>query len=368
MSMMTPLELATELGVPEQTLLSFFKRYFSLVPETGRSELMREEHVLAARSRFVKGDAELPWLIAPGETRPRREVHGLYGGQEQGGISTPSGSRHVLVFTDPTAGREFGYDRFEGLREDGSYAYTGEGQRGDQTFRGGNKALRDSAVNGSIIRLFRTRGKYATYVGSFTTSVPTYHLETIPDQDGNPRTGIIFNLIPLDARTELLPAFGGELEREDSLGWDVPEPRSWFPPDYSDVIVPGENVLTREDRVVSRVEFQLQRSFGEWMEKQGDRPSRLRLRAGSTVIEPDFYFRSRGWIVEAKRSSARGFVREAVGQVLDYVNVAERSGLVAAPAILLPGRPEKDLQALLARHRIVLAARNADSFEFVTPG
>lgn len=368
MSIVTPLQLSVELGVPENKVLRHLNRYFRVTPELAYSRPISEQQLAAVRNKFrAPGTAEVPWLIAVGETRPRREVHGLYGGQEQGGISTPRESVNILVFTDPEVGRKYGYDEFEGLREDGSYAYTGEGQWGDQDFGVGNSALRDAAASGSVVRLFRTQGTLATYVGTFTTSVPTFHFETIPDPNRQPRRGIIFNLVPLDAMTELLPAFGGELNDLASIYDSQPQPLTWSPPDFADYVVPGREGETREDRVVSRIEFQLQRTFGEWMQQRGDRPSRLRLRAGSTMIEPDFYFESRGWIVEAKQSTARGYVREAVGQVLDYVNVAGRSGLAASPAILLPGRPEKDLEALLSNHGIVLAAQSASGFEFLDP-
>lgn len=348
--------------------MKFLNRYFGVTTNFAYTYSLSEEQLAAVRNKFsTRRAVELPWLIALGETRPRREIHGLYGGQDQGGISTPEGSRNILAFTDPAAGRKYGYDRFEGLREDGSFAYTGQGQEGDQTFRFGNKALRDAAVNGSIVRLFRKHGTLATYVGTFTTGYPTFHIETIPDKNGQPRAGIIFNLVPLDARTDLLPAFGGELDQAAAIYGHLPQPLSWSAPEYSDVVVPGLENQTREDRVVSRVEFQLQHAFGLWMQERGDRPSRLRLRAGSTMIEPDFYFEKRGWIVEAKQSTARGYVREAVGQVLDYVNVAGRSGLDASPAILLPGKPEDDLQGLLANHGIVLVSQSSRGFDFVTP-
>lgn len=368
MAGLTTERLAADLGVSEAKIRGFLKRYFALSLDAVHSFPLEDLQAEAVRNRFsTRGTPQMPWLIDVGETRPRREIHGLYGGQEQGGISTPKDSRNILVFTDPVAGRKFGYDQFEGLREDGSYAYTGEGRVGDQRFEGGNAALRDAASRGAVIRLFRTRKTLATYVGSFTTSMPTYHYETIPDVNREPRLGIIFNLVPLDADTRLLPAYGGELEDDSSIFGTSPQPLHWSPPEYSDVVVEGREGATREDRVVTRVEFQLQREFGEWMNARGDRPSRLRLRAGSTLIEPDFFFETRRWIVEAKRSPARGFVREAVGQVLDYVNVAQRSGLSASPAILLPGKPEKDLQGLLSKHGIVLASRSNDGFEFATP-
>ncbi len=72
------------------------------------------------------------WALEIGDVVRRRAIHEAYGGQQQGGISTPRATSDVLIFTDPEAGARYGYDEFEGLREDGSYAYTGEGQRGHQ--------------------------------------------------------------------------------------------------------------------------------------------------------------------------------------------------------------------------------------------
>src|SRR5699024_9606444 len=144
--------------------------------------------------------------LRPGDEVRRRAVHRMYGGQQQGGISTPRSIDDVLIFTDPESGEEFGYDKHEGLREDGNYSYTGEGQVGDQSIdKRGNAALVRAAENGNFIRLFRTRGVYATYVGAFTLGSPAYWEKRIPDRDGAMRRGYVFNLEPIDADTAQLP-------------------------------------------------------------------------------------------------------------------------------------------------------------------
>lgn len=282
---------------------------------------------------------------------------------------TPQSIPDILIFTDPASGSRYGYDRFEGLREDGSYAYTGEGQRGAQEFVRGNRALHDSAAAGKTIRLLRTNGVLATYVGSFALDSPAYEFETIPDLDGLPRQGIIFNLIPLDAHVELLPAYGGvEAEPEASLIDYVAFPRVWSPPEYSNVVVagPAEQQVAGE-RTVSRVEFQLQSEFGSWLRAEGTPPQRLPLRVRNITIKPDLYVPDRHWIVEAKKSIARGHVRTAIGQVLDYVHIAQKAGLATTPVILLPGTPEADLVELIARLGITLIVRSHDAFEVVVP-
>ena len=70
----------------------------------------------------------------------RREIHDPFGGQAQGGISTPVDVSCIFIFTGE--GREqYGYS--DGWNEDGVYLYTGEGQVGDMQFVRGDKAIRD---------------------------------------------------------------------------------------------------------------------------------------------------------------------------------------------------------------------------------
>lgn len=359
----TPAELSLELGVQQKRIRDYLRSLYDTLPEGTTRWLLSDEQVARVRARF-QSDPSLPedqWALEPGDVVRRRQVHAAYGGQQQGGISTPRGVPEILIFTDPESGAKYGYDEYEGLRADGSYAYTGEGQVGPQTFVRGNRALRDSVRDGKTIRLFRTRGVLATYVGAFTLNNPAFTLETIPDIHGIPREGIIFNLIPIDARLDFLPAYGGELAADEGTVNYGAHPRSWSPPDYSDVTIELDGSPTGE-RVVSRIEFALQSDFGTWLRSQGSPPSRLPLRSGSTLIEPDMFVPDRGWIVEAKGSIARGHVRMAIGQVLDYVSVAAQWGVTASPVVLLPGSPEPDLARLLNSLHIRVFIRDGDQF------
>lgn len=316
----------------------------------------------AVRAAVGPGSASdsLLWTLEIGDQVRRREVHDAYGGQQQGGISTPRRIPDILVFTDPVKGARYGYEKFEGLREDGSYSYTGEGQRGDQVFVRGNVALRDAAKNGQIIRVFTTRGPVATYVGSFSTGEPTYRVETIPDVDGKWRRGIIFNLIPIDADATLLPLYGGGKVSGPNIA-------DWTPPDFSDVVIEFDAPLPAGERVVSRLEFELQAGFGGWLKSEGLIPSRLTLPSGAFAIEPDLYVESNGWIVEAKKSTARTYVRTAIGQVLDYAHVAKGAGIAAVPMVLLPGKPADDLIGLMNELGITVAVRSESGFELLVP-
>jgi 5-methylcytosine-specific restriction protein A len=121
----------------------------------------------------------------------RKDIHAKFGGQQQGGISTPVGEPFVFLFTGE-GGHAFGYrDEF---RDDGTFWYTGEGQVGDMKMIAGNLAIRDHAAAGKSLEMFermdgrgtvRYMGR-ATYLG--------HHLEERPDRNRAPRQAIVFEL------------------------------------------------------------------------------------------------------------------------------------------------------------------------------
>jgi hypothetical protein len=300
------------------------------------------------------------WEIEVGQVLLRREVHRMVGGgNRQSGIATVRGSDEILVFTNPRSGSEHGYDAYEGLREDGSYGYTGEGQQGDQQFTRGNKALLETPSSGRNIRLFRTAGVLATYIGAFTLDDPPFSIRRIPDFSGVLRDGIVFNLIPIDAAAlDVLPVQG---RSRDGVAI-----RSWKAPSYDDYVIQLREATSGE-RAASRIEFQLQSDFGTWLERRGDVVRVLDLDAGGAVIQPDLYNETTGEVIEAKKSVARGYIRTAIGQVLDYANVARRSGLQVAPSVLLPGEPPTDLLELCLSLGITVWTRSRDGFNRFAP-
>ena len=77
-----------------------------------------------------------------GSEYKRSELHKYYGGQSQGGISTPTKYKYVFIIAYKNSGKDFGYE--DGWDEDRNfYLYTGEGQVGNMKFLRGNKAIRD---------------------------------------------------------------------------------------------------------------------------------------------------------------------------------------------------------------------------------
>jgi len=134
----------------------------------------------------------------------RADLHAVYGGQWQGGISTPSDHPIVFLFTGET-GQQYGYcDAWDDAGV--TFRYTGEGQRGDMQFTKGNAAIRDHALNGEDLHLFRIVGDgKVEYEGQMVCAGYDL-LENVPDVDDEPRTAIVFRLVRLDAVVDELTA------------------------------------------------------------------------------------------------------------------------------------------------------------------
>jgi len=149
--------------------------------------------------------------------RRRSEIHAVYGGQQQGGISTPRSVAGLFLFTGP-AGEAYGYrDEF---RPDGTFWYTGEGQIGDMEFVRGNRAVRDHLANRKRIFLFEQSGPIATYMGEARHL--GHHREQRPDSQGNLRQTIVFELELLSGDSHSEVASGaGSVGRTRDL-WALP--------------------------------------------------------------------------------------------------------------------------------------------------
>lgn len=360
-SITTPAQLSLELNVDQKRIRDVLRELYGPLPESITRWELDDAQADAVRARFARAMQALDpklWTLEIGDTVLRREIHAAYGGQQQGGIITPKSIPDILVITSPKSGARHGYDKFEGLQEDGSFLYTGEGQYGPQVFVRGNAALRDAAQNDRPIRVFTKHGTHVTYVGEFTTGEPSFAPEMIPDSDGKLRKGIIFKLVPVVADIEALAP---------RLAPDVPldgaRTSTWASPESSSYVI--EAPLAPSERVASRIEFALQSDFGAWVRGRGETPQRLQLRSAGAVIEPDVYVEETGWVVEAKKSPALEYVRTAIGQVLDYALLTRESGRSAVPVILLPSRPVAHLERLISELGIILIVRDGESFQII---
>jgi 5-methylcytosine-specific restriction protein A len=123
----------------------------------------------------------------------RNDLHKHYGGQIQGGISTPSRHNFIMLFTS-TTGAQYGYS--DGWSNEG-YLYTGEGQKGEMSFVRGNLAIRDHEKVGKSLHLFEyvSLGN-VRYIGQM--SYKSYIIKDAKDKDGYIRKIIVFILQPID--------------------------------------------------------------------------------------------------------------------------------------------------------------------------
>jgi len=129
-------------------------------------------------------------VFVSGQAYRRQDLHTQYGGQRQGGISTPARYPFILLFTSET-GTRHGYD--DHWTADGRFLYTGEGQFGNMELVRGNKAIRDHQDNGKQLLLFENLGGGTVrYVGEFKSE--GYQETVASDTEGRLRKAIVFRL------------------------------------------------------------------------------------------------------------------------------------------------------------------------------
>jgi 5-methylcytosine-specific restriction enzyme A len=144
----------------------------------------------------------MSWGFEEGKVYNRRaEIHARFGGQQQGGIITPSQHPLVIIITGEE-GLEHGYaDR---TRHDGVFEYFGEGQVGDMVLQRGNLAIASHAAEGKGLLLFRKTKEGLRFLGEMVHE--KYHFEKAPDRESNQRDAIVFELRPLSAIVETTEA------------------------------------------------------------------------------------------------------------------------------------------------------------------
>jgi len=155
-------------------------------------------------------------VFVPGQVYRRRDLHKQYGGQQQGGISTPSRFPFIVIFTGDS-GEQYGYK--DGWQENGIFYYTGEGQKGDMKMSSGNKAIAEHSAKGKDLYLFeQAQRSHVRYLGQFVATGS--HFAKTLDVDRRERQAIVFELAPIEefveplAKDEIAPPSGmtlGEL-------------------------------------------------------------------------------------------------------------------------------------------------------------
>ncbi|QII27564.1 HNH endonuclease [Stenotrophomonas maltophilia] len=139
---------------------------------------------------------ELPFEVGALYNR-KEQIHAVFGGQQQGGISTPKEHPLVIAFTGE-AGVSHGYHDF--WDDDEVFHYFGEGQVGDMKYVSGNRAIGEHLRDGKILILFQMMGKGRPYryLGRFVCQ-SSYVQPGTPDREGQRRSAIVFRLRSLES-------------------------------------------------------------------------------------------------------------------------------------------------------------------------
>jgi 5-methylcytosine-specific restriction protein A len=121
------------------------------------------------------------------------DLHEEYGGNRYSGIAPCADYPYVFIFYGES-GEWHGYN--DEFLEDGRFLYTGEGREGDMTMDKGNAAIRDHSINGNDLHVFEIdEGAWeVTYVGEY--EYEDHRWTRLPDQNGNMRDAIRFELVP----------------------------------------------------------------------------------------------------------------------------------------------------------------------------
>jgi 5-methylcytosine-specific restriction protein A len=137
-------------------------------------------------------------VFSPGRVYRRADLHNLFGGQRQGGISTPAHHALIFLFTGES-GAQHGYsDGWQGSH----FYYSGEGQYGDMEFARGNAAIRDHAAESKELHVFQQMGKGdVKYIGEM--KCVRFREQRAPDSKGEMRRAIVFELAPVIKETAL---------------------------------------------------------------------------------------------------------------------------------------------------------------------
>jgi 5-methylcytosine-specific restriction protein A len=132
---------------------------------------------------------KLPFI--PGKIYNRqRDIHDVYKGNRQGGISDPAEFPFIFIFSG-ASGHQHGYE--DGWDNPNVFSYTGEGQVGDMKFVRGNIALRDHLENGKRVFLFEGDGRGNAKFICEVEVIDTDYFQA-KDREGKTREAIKFFL------------------------------------------------------------------------------------------------------------------------------------------------------------------------------
>jgi len=295
------------------------------------------------------------WALRPGETIRRVDLHARFGGSRQSGISPSRSTPNVFIFSDPSRGEQHGYhDEWE----DGVFRYAGEGQQGDQTLTGGNRAILSAASQGRELRIFWGAGGVVEYAGEFTLDEDDpYEWVKAPSTGGGPLRQVVrFHLQPVGvaiAEAAVVRRRAAQAgAQQDSFA------TSYRPANEQAATAPRDPFDVDPDAVdrALRSHASIQNSLESVVRNHGCRT----FSPGSGDPDFDLAWEQGGEVTVAEVKSVTAGnetkqLRLGLGQLLDYVDRARRSGKRARGVLAVEAEPaDPRWVELCAEHGIML--------------
>lgn len=325
--------------------------------------------------------------LVPGSVTTREALAAAYGCGTFQGIEPADGAGMVFVFSDPSAGEEYGYT-FDGRAEDDEfgplYLYTGAGANGDQKPSGRNGSLLTAAGKSREVHLFVANGKVPgggamqqRYIGQMVLDpIKPYDVRLGPGRDGKMRDALVFRFRPAEGVTpawteaDRLPAAATSDYEITEPAVKVPEPFT-LPKQNGAKAKKTEQHSTAEttvdipagQRKVLRREGELVKAFVDHLTAAGHKTHSFQITVAGEpgALTPDLYDATDHALYEAKGLTTRANVRMAIGQLADYRrHVPNPEGLRVI--MLLPSEPSRDLKELLSVETVGLVYRTTDGF------
>ncbi|REK87587.1 hypothetical protein DY245_26310 [Streptomyces inhibens] len=325
--------------------------------------------------------------LVPGLVTTRDAIAAAFGCGTFQGIEPADGAGKVFVYSDPSAGEEYGYT-FDGRAEDDEfgplYLYTGAGAKGDQKPSDRNGSLLTASQKNREIHLFVAHGKVPgsgamrqRYIGQMALDpAQPYDVRRSPGRDGEMRNVLVFRFRPAPGTT---PAWteADKQPKATKSTFEVTDPELSKP---VPVVLPkqsGAKVKKTEQHSTSQTiadipaskrkvllrEGELVAAFAEHLADAGHKTHSFQITiAGEPgTLTPDLYDATEHVLYEAKGLTTRSNVRMAIGQLADYRrHIPECKTLRVA--VLLPSAPTPDVQQLLTDQNIGLVYQTDDGF------
>ncbi|MER6322733.1 hypothetical protein [Streptomyces coelicoflavus] len=327
--------------------------------------------------------------LVPGMLTTRDAIAAAYGCGTFQGIEPADDAGKVFVYSDPSAGEEYGYT-FDGRAEDDEYGplylYTGAGTKGDQKPSGRNGSLLTADEKNREVHLFVENGKVPgsgakqqRYIGQMVVDlVKPYEVRRAPGKDKVMRNVLVFRFRPApgttpawteDDRLPDAPKTGVEIT-EPAQTAGIPTPialpqqtgakakkteQHGTAETVADIPAGQRKVLRREGELVTAFVAHLTAAGHETHSFQ------ITIKGEPGALTPDLYDATDHVLYEAKGQTTRANVRMAIGQLADYRrHIPNKEGLRVA--VLIPKEPTADVRDLLAEEGVSLVYQTDDGF------